>query len=139
VTAVAAAHHSHQHGAGQLERGCEVDRDHPVPVLVGEADEERVAGEARIVDQDVEVAHRRLGRRHQGVDRGAIGQIAREDMDALTELGGERLERLATRPREPHGRTLLVKRAGDAAADRAARARHQGLPAAQIEHGVPRP
>ena len=74
---------------------------HPVPVLVGEADEERVAGEAGIVDEDVEVAHRRLGGWHQRVDCGAVGEIAgqRRGRDRRVRRRAHRAPRAAFRKR----------------------------------------
>ena len=63
-----AAHHATQHGARQVEGGGQVDRDHLVPLLVLHAHEELVAGDAGIVDEDVELAQRRLGGGHELVD-----------------------------------------------------------------------
>ena len=82
-----------QRGARQAEGRGQVDRDHLVPVLVLQLHEQIVAGDAGIVDQDVELAHRRFRLRHQCFDRVLVGEVARQHMDALAELAGELLER----------------------------------------------
>ena len=131
------AHHRAERGAAEPERRRQVDGDDLVPVGVGNPDEQRVAGQAGIVDEDVYFPHRRLGLRHQLLDRGAVGEIARNDMDAVAELAGEMLQHLAAGARNRHGRALPVEGAGDAAADAAGRAGYQCPLAAQFEHAVP--
>ena len=93
-----------------------------------------------VVDQDVEITHRGLGGRHQRLDRGAVREIAREDVDAFPELRGERVERLA-----PSAGDARPWRPADAGRARCRRRSQplapvtKRLPAAQVEHGMPRP
>ena len=109
---------------------------HRLPFLVLHAHEEVVAGDAGVVDEDVEPAHRGLGRRHQRLDRVLVGEIRRDDVDALAEVGRERVERRAPRAGERDRRALRMQRPRDRPADAAGRAGDEGLPAGEIEHGA---
>ena len=91
-----------------------------VPFLVAHAHEEVVAGDAGVVDEDVERRRRGLGRRYQRLDGGFVAEIASDDMRALAKLGGERVERLAARAGQDERRALRVQRLGDRAANTAA-------------------
>ncbi len=73
---------------------------------------------------------------HQRVHGRAVGEIAGRTWTRSPSSAASAIERLAPCPGDPDRRALLVERAGDAAADRAARAGDQGLPAAQIEHAI---
>ena len=57
--------------------------------------EQVVAGDAGIVDEDIELAHRRFGCGTSASTCVLVGEIARQHMDALAELACELLERLA--------------------------------------------
>ena len=94
----APAHHAAHRGARQPERGGEIDRDDLVPVLVLHAHEKIVAGDAGIVDQNIDVPHGGFGGRHQLLDLGRVGQIAGQHMDAAAQLAGQRVERSSRVP-----------------------------------------
>ena len=51
----------------------------------GDADEEVVAGEAGIVDEDVDIAHRGFRLRREFIDGLAVGEIAGKDVHAIAE------------------------------------------------------
>ncbi len=112
---------------------------HRLPLLVLHAQEEVVAGDAGVVDQDVEAAHRGLGRRHQRLDRILVGQVRRDHVDALAELARQRVERRAARARERDRRALGVQRARDGAADAAGRAGDERLAAVRSNMACPQP
>ena len=105
----------------------EVDRDHGFPLLVLHAQEEVVAGDAGVVDEDVEPAHRGLGRRHQRLDRVLVGKVRLDDVGALAEVGRERVERRAPRAGERDRRALRMQRPRDRPAEPPGRAGDEGL------------
>ena len=98
------------------------------------AHEEVVAGDAGVVDQDVDRRGRRLGGRDQRLDRGLVRQVAGHDMGALAEFGGQGIERVAARAGQDHDRALGMQPLRDGAADAAAGARHQGGLSGKVEH-----
>src|SRR5712675_1366256 len=87
--AVAAAHHAAQRSARQTKSGGEVHIEHRLPILVLHAQGEIVAGNAGIVDEDIELAHRRVGVARELVGGVRVGEIGGEDMRAPRRLGGE--------------------------------------------------
>ena len=64
---------------------------------------------AGIGDQNVELAHRLLGARHQSFRLDRIGEIAGQDMDALTELARELIEHFAPGAGNGDRRTLRCR------------------------------
>ena len=90
-----------------------------VPLLVLHAQEEVVAGDAGIVDEDVERAERGLGRRDQCLDRRPVGEIAGSTWARSPRPAGQVLERRAAGAGEGDRRALAVQRLGDRAADAA--------------------
>ena len=90
--AEAGAHHRLQRRAGEAEGGLEVDPDHVGPFLVLHPHREIVAGDAGIVDQDVELPERLDRLRHQRVDRGAVAKVADQGDMIAAEPGAKGLE-----------------------------------------------
>ncbi len=133
---VAPAHHPLERGARQPEGRGQVDRDHLVPGLVAQLHEQIVARDAGIGDQHIELAHGRFRLRHQRIDRGTVGEVAWQDMDAILQSAGQRLERVRPRAGERNGRALLMECARDRTADATGRSRHQSGLAGQVEHGT---
>ena len=96
--------------AGSGEHGVEVGADHRLPLLEGHAVEHAVAGDAGIVDQDVDRAELGLDRLDAGLAGGGVGDVELVDRDAG--LGLElvapprRCRRSSRRPcsRPPSGR-----------------------------------
>ncbi|MNT53182.1 hypothetical protein D3C72_1902580 [compost metagenome] len=84
--AEALLHHAPQHGAIEVEGGGEVDRDHLVPFLVLHAHEQVIARHAGIVDQDIEPAHGRFGRRNELVDLVELAEVCRQDRAVLADF-----------------------------------------------------
>ena len=85
--AEALAHHQFGRGAREAEGRRQIDRDDVIPILVLHLHEQIVAGDAGIGDEDVDLPHRRFGRRHQRLDLGGVGEIAGQHVNALAELG----------------------------------------------------
>src|SRR5690606_40870797 len=52
--AEAAAHHRVGQLAGQTEDGAQIDVDYRVPVIVRHPDEQAVAGDSRVVDENID-------------------------------------------------------------------------------------
>ena len=75
--------------------GGQVDGRDRVPLLVLHAHEQTVARHAGVVDEDVERPIAASAAGTSFFDRGRIGKIAGHDERALSEVGGERVERLA--------------------------------------------
>src|SRR3984957_670894 len=132
--AVAAAQHAAQRGADQAKPGGEVDLQHRLPIPVAHAHRKPVAGDSGIVDQDVELAERRLRLADQALRLVGLGKIGGEDMSALAKFGGERRQRRFARAGEHDGGALGVQRAGDRPADAAPRVGDKGFLAGEIEH-----
>ncbi len=53
--------HGTERGAADVKRGGEIDGDHGIPVVVGEAHRQVVAGDPGVVDHDVDAPERRDG------------------------------------------------------------------------------
>ena len=89
-------HHALDHRAGGVERALQVGVEHRVPVVVVEPEQDVVAGEAGVVDQDVDRAERLLGRgdRAPRPDRPSATSQA-TPAARVAELGGDRLGALA--------------------------------------------
>ena len=86
------------------ERGFEIDPDDLLELFVVHPHQQVVAGDARIVDQDVKLAAERIdGGWHQLVDRGAVRQVAADREVIAAELLAEALELcdIAARDGEP--------------------------------------
>ena len=83
-----------------------------------------------------------LTRRHFfqqcGVGLGTIGEIARQDMDAATEIGRKLIEDFTSGARKGDGSSLRVQNAGDAAANRAGGSRDQYSLPGKFKHDRPR-
>ena len=128
-------HHRPGRGAHQPERGLEVDPDDLLELLVLHPHQQIVASDAGIVDEDVELAAKRLDRlRHELIDRSAVGQVARQrDMIAAERRAeGFQLVDIAARDREP--RALPRQRLGNRAAEPARSAGHQRGHSRKIKH-----
>ena len=92
-----AAQHAAQGRADEPEPRGEVDVEHRLPVLVAHPHRQPVAGDAGIVDKDVDLTERGLALAHQTLGLVGLGEIGVQDMDALAELAGERLQRYLAR------------------------------------------
>src|SRR5216683_1670131 len=88
--APAPLHHAAHRRARQAEAGGEVDVDHRLPILVLHAQRQLVAGEAGIVDEDVELTRRLLRRLDERVGGGRIGEVGGGDEGALAEHARQR-------------------------------------------------
>jgi hypothetical protein len=78
--------------------------------------------------------HRLFRLRHQRFYLILIGEIARQHMGTLADLGGERVQNLAPCAGQRHGCALRLQHLGDGAAEAAGRAGHErGLPR-EIKH-----
>ncbi len=134
--AEALLHHPAQHRAGQVERRREVDRQDLVPLLVLHPHEEVVAGHAGIVDEDIEPAQRRLGGRHELVDRVVVADRLHGRIGWLpaAHLLGRILERRDTRAAQRHRGAGRASALAISRADTARSAGHQRAFAGQIKH-----
>ena len=123
-----------QRGADQAERCAQIDIQHRLPVLVLHAHRQHVAGEAGIVDQDVQRPGLRLGLGDQRIGRRRIAQVGGADMGALAEFRGERVERpLAGAGQHDHG-TLRMECPRDRRPNPAGSPGNQRSPAIQTKH-----
>ena len=124
-----------KHGARKAEGGGEIDRDDLIPLLVLHAHEEIVAGDAGIVDQDVDAGScrrfRRLGQTFDGCD---IGKIGGRDEGARTQFRFYGFQGLGASAGEDHRRALGMQRLGDGAADAAGGAGDKRGLTCQIKH-----
>ncbi len=133
---MAALHHALGGGARQAEIGFQVDLDHRVPVFVLHAQDQAVAGDAGIGDQNVETGTGGvLGPRDQAVDRGGVGQVGGGD-DRARQFGGQVGQHVFARARQHDLGALFMQGAGDFSAQPAGGARDEGGLAGQFEHGV---
>ena len=131
IIGLAAARH-------QAERGLQVDADHLIPFLVLHPHRQIVARDAGIVDENIELAAKRLDRRgHQRIDRGGVGQIARQGDMIAAEFGAKRLELLGIGPGNRQPRALRGQRLGDRRTDPARSAGDQRGHACEVEHSIP--
>src|SRR5207342_1834568 len=96
--------------------------------------EEIVAGDAGIVDQDVELAESldRLG--HELVDRRAVAEVARQRDVTATERSAKILEFLDVAAGNGELRPPPRQRLGNCAAEAAAGAGHQRGHSCKVEH-----
>ena len=122
--------------ARQAEDGRQVDLEHGIPVVVGHAHEEAVLGDAGIVDEDVDAFELGFGPLPERLDLVAVRQVGREELHAVAQFAGQRLELLDAGAMQADDGALRVQRAGDRFADAAGSTGHQGLPAGQIKHGL---
>ncbi len=86
-------HHRAHHGTAKAHGGGEIDIQHLCPILVGHPHEELIAGDACVVDEDVEPPHRfnrLLGQRFDGC---RVTEIARQHVGAALQFGGKGLQR----------------------------------------------
>ena len=131
----AALHHAADRRPRQPEAGREIHVEHRLPILVLHAHRQHVAGDAGIVDEDVDLAHRGLGRRPPACrlppasPRLQAMTCARSPSDFASSS-----QRRRARARQHHGRALRVQRPRDRAADAARSAGHQRRLAREIEH-----
>src|SRR6266851_62852 len=132
--AMAAPDHAAQCSARQAKGGGQIDLDDRIPILVAQAQRERVAGDPGIVDQDVDMAHRRLGLAEEAVGRFRIGEIGGERVRAFAEFGGKRGKRGAASPGKRDRGALAMERPADRAADPPGGAGHQRGLAGEVEH-----
>ena len=131
-----AAQHAAQGGAGQPKGGGEVQVDNRLPVLVLHAQGEGVAGNAGIVDENVDPAsHRRLGITHELVGGIRLGEVRGERVGALAQFGGERFKRDGAGAGQRDFGALGMEGPCDSAADAAGSAGDERGLAGQIEHG----
>ena len=138
ISAEPAPHHAAHSSTCKTEGRRQVNGDHLIPILVAQLHKQIVLGDPGIGHEYVELAHDLFGTRHEGFCFGAVGEIAREHMHALAEIGGEAVERFALGAGERDRRTLCMEDARYAAADRAARSCDQcGLPG-EFKHVKPR-
>ncbi len=83
-----------------------------IPLLVFHAHEQIVFGDAGIADENVETAHRSLGRRDERLDRRLVGKIAGKHVNVGRKLSRERPQRIATGAGQGDGsRPAHVRRA----------------------------
>ena len=129
-------HHAAQHGARQAEGGGEIDRDHLVPFLVLHAHEEIVAGDAGIVDQDVDAARRpRLPPPWAGLRP----RRCRRDWPAAMKArapssASSCFQRFGAGAGQNHRGALGVQRLGDGAADAAGGAGDECGLSGEVKH-----
>ena len=114
--------HAGHDGAGQQDRGFEVDGERVGEVCLGRLLESTDPLDAGVVHQDVDRAEFGLGALQQARPVGAVGHVAdggdRRDAECF-DLGAHLLE-VALRPRrERQVRSLLRQRAGDVHPDAA--------------------
>jgi hypothetical protein len=95
-----------------------------VPVFIAQLHEKIIFGHTGIGDEHVELTHRFFGARDQSIRLGAVGEIARQNVNAVTEIGGKLIEDFASGARKGDRSALRVQNAGDAAADRASGSRN---------------
>src|SRR5207244_335593 len=120
-------HHQLARRPRHQEGALEIRLDHPVPVLVLHANEESVASDAGVVDEDVEPAEPLLGGLHQTVGVFAldgIGHHAVHRSAALFELLGRALHPVGIAARHYHGRSVLCQQGGRRVTDAPAAAGH---------------
>ena len=98
--------------------------------------EKIVSGHAGIGDENIELAHRLLGPRHQRLGFDRIGEIARHDMDPLAKFARELIEDFPPRSRNGNRCALTVEGAGDGAADRAGGPGNQRGLSGKLEHAI---
>src|SRR5690606_31906865 len=79
--AKAALHHHFDGGAGQAESGSQVHVDDVLPGFVGHTHRQGVAGETRIVNQNVDSARSGFGFGHDLVGGLGGGQVANDHKD----------------------------------------------------------
>src|SRR6185503_16312428 len=91
-----------------------------------------VARDARVVDQDVQSAQLLRGGLDRRLDLGGLGDVALERDRAAADLGDERLEELLVRRDARDLRPGARERLGDLASDAAARPGDQRDPSRQI-------
>ena len=99
------------------------------PVGVGQRKEIAAPGGAGVVDQDIEPAELALRRLDQRPCRGVLAQIDHADRGLAAPLADRsryRVERGGVPSGDQEVASFVRKRQGDAAADAAARTRHQG-------------
>ena len=102
-----------QAGPRQAEARRQIDVEDLLPILVAQAHGDGVAGEPGIVDQDVDLAHGGLGVGDQLLAGCRVGEIGRQDMAALAQRRGQRLQR--REPWCPRARPWRPGHAGRAA------------------------
>ena len=83
---------------GRTEVAAEVDADHVVPLALGHVDDEAVAEDAGVVDEDVDVAvrlDRRVDQRAGALPVGGVAAHADRLAPGGPDLGGDLLGRVA--------------------------------------------
>jgi hypothetical protein len=108
--------------------GEELERIALLPVGVSQREKIAALGGAGIVDQNIEAAEALLHRFDERLWRALatqIGGLIERTAAALLDLADDLLERRLVAPGEHHVAAFLGKRERDAAADAAARSRHQ--------------
>ena len=89
-SAKAAFQHASQRAAGQAKGRGQIDREHRIPVRILHTDEQTVASDAGVVDEDVDRSERAFNGRDQGINRRSVGEVARRRMRTGLECGRQR-------------------------------------------------
>ena len=135
----ATPHHPTHSRTDKAERRRQIDRNHPIPVLIAQLDQEVVLRNSRICHQDIEPAHRLLRLRHQQLDLGVVREVAGEHVDTIFELAGKLIQQFAPGPGQGDGRALMVKGTRNRIPNSAGSSGDECGFAGQIEHGVSLP
>lgn len=85
-----------QDAAAGMEHAARVDGKHPVPVGGGEVGKELLLGDARVVDQRVDVAEAFFGGGSHRLDGGGVGDVGAVELRVAAE-GGELVQKRAGR------------------------------------------
>jgi hypothetical protein len=136
--ALLASDHALKHVAREEHRCLDVDVDHQVDLLVGEAViRTEDLGHRRVVDQHVDRAERLLATLHQRAHVLAVAQIGGQRLRhgaALAQLVAQRVQDVGLAAGDPDLHALRGKLARDRGADAARCAGHERDAAFQFSH-----
>ena len=108
-----------------------------MPLVIRHAHEKVIAGDARIVDQNVDTAHGVSCLFRQRLNGLGVAQIAGQYVGPLAQLGGQRLQRLNPCSAQAHGCAGPMQGGCDGRSDPARCAGDQRFLIRQIKHVSP--
>lgn len=100
-------------GFGQFETGRKVNVQNQLPVFVAHADKQVVAGQAGIINQNVNAAKLFLNLRNQIFNVFGISQIGGKNFDAVAEFGLQLFHRFGTHVGQRQRCALFMQRTGN--------------------------
>ena len=118
------------------ERDDGVDVEHRLELVVGHLVSDAVAGVARVVDDDVDLAELVDGLLDQLVRHALLGEVAAEDGGLARDLGRGLLGDVGVEVVDEHARALLGEQLGCGAADSSRRSGNDRRLSVQDSHSV---